>query len=140
MSLDSETSVSDPAVVPPTGPASTKATRPVDGQGEDAQWRLWPAPIPGGADGEAPKDELGFARWNHVNYDMDAEDVVFCRKMRISPDHFEWIIDRLEKVTRPANPNSYACVHRLTQKEPAAPAARRRADHGSPLAACAGIQ
>jgi len=90
--LDTEASVSDPAAAPTTGKPSKYGDA-------DAKWRLWPAPLPHPQGYPAPIDELGFERWNHINYDMDEEDVVFCRKLRISPDHFEWIIDRLEKVS-----------------------------------------
>jgi len=45
----------------------------------------------------SPDDLSGPERWTVVNYEMDEEDIVFCRKNKISPDHLEWIIDRLEK-------------------------------------------
>ena len=71
----------------------------VDLKDHDNQWRLWPTPATS-QPFAASIDDLGFERWNRVNYDMDEEDIVFCRRMRISPDHFEWIIDRLEKVPK----------------------------------------
>ena len=65
----------------------------------EAPWRLWPTAWvhpPELIRGVDPV-ELAFHRWVSVDYDLEEDDAEFCREVKVSPEHFEWLIDRFEK-------------------------------------------